>query len=188
MTHFFGRASRLALVCLILGGCGPLRSASSSPSESDARGDWRTVSTQASQEVQAGRYSAADRLLADFAARHGGTSAAADAAYRRALYRADPANPNASAKEAMAILDSNLATSPQGPRRTDAAALRRLVAALDARPAVVTVNTPSSAPSSAPSRAEEKARDEELAKMKDELAKANAELERIKRRLATPKP
>jgi hypothetical protein len=31
-------------------------------------------------------------------------------------------------------------------------------------------------------------RDEELARVKDELAKANAELERIKRRVATPKP
>ena len=36
-------------------------------------------------------------------------------------------------------------------------------------------------------KAEDKARDDEILRLKDELAKANAELERIKRRLA-PRP
>ena len=35
---------------------------------------------------------------------------------------------------------------------------------------------------------DDKAQSEEIARLKDELAKANAELERIKRRLAQPKP
>ena len=40
----------------------------------------------------------------------------------------------------------------------------------------------------AESRADEKARDEEITRLKEELSKANAELERIKRRLAQPNP
>jgi len=39
-----------------------------------------------------------------------------------------------------------------------------------------------------PPKPDDKAKDEELQRVKDELAKANAELERIKRRLTQPKP
>jgi hypothetical protein len=37
-------------------------------------------------------------------------------------------------------------------------------------------------------RPEDKARDEEITRLRDELSKANAELARIRRRLARPRP
>jgi len=37
-------------------------------------------------------------------------------------------------------------------------------------------------------KVDDKARDDELARLREELSRANAELERIKRRLAQPKP
>jgi hypothetical protein len=178
MTHALRRAASLTLLCVTLGGCGALRNASTTPTTDEVESEWRTVAVQAGQEVQAGRYGAADRLLADFATRYAGTDPGAEALFRRALYRLDPANSSGSIREAEAMLDVYLASPLSIPRRNDAAALRRLAAALDARPAVVTVTTPASGG----------AKDEELGRLKDELAKANAELERIKRRLAAPKP
>jgi hypothetical protein len=61
---------------------------------------------------------------------------------------------------------------------------------LEAKPTVVTVTTPApsggSGSAAAPSHADERSHDEEVQRLKEELAKANAELDRIKRRLAAP--
>lgn len=144
-----------------------------------------TTIAQAAQEAVEGRYGVADRILSDYAARYPATSEAADAMYWRALYRLDPANPNASAHEAALLLDSYIATKT-GTHRMDAPALRRLAGALETR-AIVAANSPVT-PRSEPLKPEDRSKDEELQRVKDELAKANAELERIKRRLAQPKP
>jgi hypothetical protein len=50
-------------------------------------------------------------------------------------------------------------------------------------PRDATATSPSPAP-----RPDTGAKDEEIARLREELSKANAELERIRRRLATPKP
>jgi hypothetical protein len=185
MTSHRAFARQLSLAALLLTGCGPLHGGSSSPSPSDVRREWRTVAAQAGQEVRGTRYGIADRILADFVSRYPGTGPASEALYARALYRLDPANPNASPREAVVLLDSALATPDSSLMRTEATALRRVALALEAKPTVVTVTTP--AGGAAP-KADDKGREEEVAHLKDELAKANAELERIKRRLAAPKP
>jgi hypothetical protein len=191
MMHSFTRTARLALVCIAFAGCVTTRGAAGTPAAVNARNDWPAVLAQASQEAQAGRYGVADRLLADFATKYAGTEPAAEAQFWRALYRVDPANQTASPKEAIAMLDSYLASPLSAPRRSEALVLRRVAAALDARPAVVTVTTPASGgagKSDSAAKADNSAKDDEIAKLKDELSKANAELERIKRRLAAPKP
>jgi len=144
-----------------------------------------TTIAQASQEANAGRYAVADKLLADYIARFPGTSEAADALYWRALYKLDPANPSASARDATQLLDGYIASSI-GTHRTEAQSLRRVSVAMEMRAAAAA--NQSTVAKAEPPKPDDKAKDEELQRVKDELAKANAELERIKRRLTQPKP
>jgi hypothetical protein len=112
---------------------------------------------------------------------------ALDASYYRALFKLDPANPTGTVRDAEALLDAYLAVSGPLPMRADATTLRRIATALEHGTAVAT-SSPNASGSSAAAPATDKARDEELQRVRDELTKANAELERIKRRLAQPKP
>lgn len=144
-----------------------------------------TTIAQAAQEANAGRYAVADKLLSDYIARFPATSEAADALYWRALYRLDPANPGASARDAAQLLDSYIATS-NGTHKTEAQSLHRVAVAMDTRASAAA--NPTTVAKAEPPKPDDKAKDEELQRVKDELAKANAELERIKRRLAQPKP
>jgi hypothetical protein len=177
------RFVRLVAVAAVLMGCATTPQRLAEPAPGPMEGT--TTMTQAAQEAVAGRYAVADKLLSDYAARYPATSEAADATYWRALYRLDPANPNASPREAGQLLDSYLATN-NGTHKTEAHALRRVVAAIEAR-AVAAAN-PLVVPKAELPKPDDKTKDEELQRVKDELAKANAELERIKRRLAQPKP
>ncbi len=141
-----------------------------------SRADWTAYQLQISQEVSAGRYGVADRLLGEFATRYPASSEAVEAMYWRALYKLDPANQTGSPHDAAVLLDGYLAT-PNAPRRTEAAMLRRVAAALELRQTASTTVVPPKV---------DQATTDEVARLKDELAKANAELERIKRRLAQP--
>jgi hypothetical protein len=176
------RAASLSLVGLMaLSGCGMLRSAVIP----DPRTEWATALAQADREALASRYGVADRVLAEFAERHPNTSESYDALFWRALYKLDPTNATATPREAASLLDTYLAASPAVPHRGAVTTLRRIAGALD-KPAPAPVASTTNAPT--PTTATDKSRDEEVARLKDELAKANAELERIKRRVATPKP
>jgi hypothetical protein len=161
------------------------RQSALAPAPSSASSDWTASLAQASQEVQSNRYAVADRLLADFVARYPNSPEALESSYWRALFKLDPANPATAPHEAGVLLDGYLATPAAGAHRTEAAVLRRVASSLEPRPAL-TAAAPAAPPGAA--RADDKARDDELQRLKDELAKANAELERIKRRLAQPKP
>jgi hypothetical protein len=152
---------------------------------SPAQNEGAATILQAAQEVNDGRYGVADRILTDYSARYPTSPEGADATYWRALYKLDPANPNAAPRDAIALLDSYL-SGLAGTHRTEAQALRRLANAMEAR-AVATMTTATPTKVDAP-KPEDKAKDEEMQRLKDELAKANAELDRIKRRLAQPKP
>jgi hypothetical protein len=181
--NLFVRASTLALAALTLAACAPTRRPESVvPSIAS---EWTVVLLQVTQDTQANRYAAAERLLADFATRHPSSVESADASYWRALYRLDPANPNASPREAGALLDGYLASSVPGSHRPEAAVLRRIASQMESRLAAANAAAQAPAPTTT---AADKAKDEELLRVKDELAKANAELERIKRRLTQPKP
>ena len=176
-------SARMLLVVFVVGACSTAqqRLAEASP----ARGESTAMFLQASQEAGAGRYGVADKLLADYSARYPGSADAADAMYWRALYKLDPANQSAAPRDALVLLDSYLSTIATD-HRPEAQTLRRVAAALEARAAAAA--TAAVPPKVDPPKAEDKAKDEELQRVRDELAKANAELERIKRRLAQPKP
>ncbi|MEP6730221.1 MAG: hypothetical protein ABJE10_06275 [bacterium] len=178
---------RLFAILALLVGCtsGQPQLAELSPERSEGS----TTILQAAQEANAGRYGVADKILADYSARSPSTPEAADALYWRALYKLDPANSGASPHESIVLLDSYLGSAAV-PRKSEALMLRRVAAGIEARTAAAAasalspiVPTKSDAP-----RPEDKAKDDEIQRLKEELAKANAELERIKRRLAQPKP
>lgn len=125
-------------------------------------------------------------MLADFAAQYPGTPQAVSATVRRALYKADPANQAATAREATVLLDSTLATPLDSAGRADARAMRRITMALE-RGATSGSSTANSSDPGARSD-ETKSSSDEVQRLRNELAKANAELERIKKRVAQPKP
>jgi hypothetical protein len=176
-----GTASIAAV--LLLGGsaCLPSRPQPTPIPAPTAASEWPRTYAQVTMDAREARLPAADRALADFAVRFPGSSEATEVPYWRAVIKLDPNNP-VSSHEALLLLDAYLADTSFRAHRTEAIALRRLQAALEARTAALAAQ-----PIVPTVRPEDKARDEELQRLRDDLAKANAELARIKRRLTRPK-
>jgi hypothetical protein len=178
-----GRAIRLALALLAAtsAACIPTRSATTPDPTPTAASEWPTAYAAALVEARESRMGLADRMLTDFAQRFPDSPEAAEVPYWRAVYKVDPAN-GAATKEAAALLDSYLASAPNGLHRMEAIAFRRLITALEARTAALAAQALVPVP-----RPEDKAQQEEIVRLRDDLAKANAELTRIRRRLAQPR-
>ena len=201
------RLSRFIVPALLVlaASCGSLRAASSTPPE-PLQWQYEETLAQAEREALAMRFDVADRLLATFAAQHPGTHEGFEAGYWRAVFKLDGANAAASPREAANLLDEYLRTPATAQHRGSATALRRVAGALDARssmavsdPATPSAPSSSTSTSQTPSRTEPRTepraderrdgkRDEEIQRLREELAKANAELERIRKRLAQPAP
>lgn len=164
--------------------------------------DWSRTRLETRRNIEAGNYHAADRLLAEFARVHPNTREARESAFWRAAYMVDPGNTLGSLEAGVAALDAYLATEPEGWYRNEAAILKRTALAAQGLvagastgwvpppPAVIVVESRDSAP-----EAPRRSRDEEIAELRNQLSKtradlaeANAELERIKKRLANPSP
>lgn len=113
--------------------------------------------------------------------------------YVRGLSQLDPESTGGSVDSAAGLLDAYLAYDGFAARRAEARALRKLIddalqlAKVEGalRRAISDTASRSASPD-APSR--DSAALREIERLKDELAKANAELERIRKRLAAPKP
>ena len=121
-------------------------------------------------------------------------SSAPDSLYWKAVGQLD-ANKESSLDSALTNLDAYLASGTEQPHRREAMVLRQLVRDSKqlARVEVALQQARSDTSHARPhSDGETKRRDDEAVKeiqrLKDELAKANEELERIRKRLATPKP
>lgn len=167
---------------LAVSGCATGRAKLAEP-VATPRSEWNAWLVQASQEATAGNYAVADRLLTDYSSRYPATPEAAEAMYWRALYKLDPSNGGGTPKDAAVLLDGYLA-SGTSMHRTEAQTLRRVATALEAGKAAP--NAPATRTDVV--KVEDKSQAEEVARLRDELSRANAELERIKRRLAQPKP
>jgi hypothetical protein len=168
--------------------------------------DWDNAMLLARVRAAEGKFAAADTILARFATEYPGTREASETAYWRALFDMDPSNHGASFLSAMASLDSYLSDSGPHEHAAEAATLRRIAGHMDelnklAATALAEARDTSATAKVTPSdtRAEIRppvagdvglpsAADLEIKRLKDELAKANAELERIRRRLAQPPP
>ena len=173
----------LALAGLLAGsGCLPSRT---HPAEQDvptAVSEWAALYARITADTSTTRAFGADRALAEFAQRFPGSPEAAEVPYWRALFKIE-SNNAASVRESLTMLDSYLATAPAGAHRLEAGVLRRLGLALEQRNAAI-----AAIPPAATVRPEDKAREEELQRLRDDLAAANAELARIRRRVARPRP
>ena len=134
----------------------------------------------AERRVAAGDYTGADRILADFALKSKGSEDGTEVAFFRAMYMVDPSNRTASMAEGIRALDIYLNTDGATRYRAQARVLRRtaqtVLSLRNAQVATHVVGRDTVFVS----------REDEITALKDQLAKANAELERIKKRLANP--
>ena len=130
--------------------------------------------------LDSGHFATADSLLGGFVQSEAGTADANEAAFWRAMLRADTRNPSFSPATARAALEEYMAMEG-AQRRADAAVMLRLLAISDSLRAA-------QASQRAAAEARDRARDEELQRLRDDLQRTQAELDRIKRRLGPPKP
>ena len=113
-----------------------------------------------------------------------------DSLYWRAVAHLDAANTNGSTDSAMHYLNAYLSNGTVQEHRLEATVMRQL-----ARDALLLARVQAALNQQRTDtvriRSESKGRDEEalreIQRLKDELSKANAELDRIRKRLATPK-
>ena len=171
---------------LFAGGCAWLGAANAAP-PAPMEGQLAGTLQQAEREVLASRYGVADRLLDEYAVSHANTPEAVETGFWRALFKLDGANRNAEARDAIALLDAYLSAPVTVAHRGAATSLRRVAVALD-RTAIAAPPSTARADAKPEVKPEDRPREEEITRLKEELAKANAELERIKRRLAQPNP
>jgi hypothetical protein len=201
------RGRALPAVALLLAGAGcAVHHATLHPAPAHA---WPAALSFAETAVDDDRYQDADTALGGFATRYSGTQEAAESYYWRALFALDPRNEHRSGMDAIVALDAYFAS--QAPREHDAEAsvLRRTAVALTTlRAANQEANSEAD---SARTRADsarthadsirmagasrDRSKDVEVQRLRDSLDKVvtqltqtTQELERIKKRLATPQP
>ena len=184
----------LCLAALASGGCKQVLQPNPTPV---ADREWPQTLAAAQERAGRGNFDAADSLLGQFARQHAGTHPASEALFWQGVFRLDPSNRNGSLTVGLADLDAYLADPRPHDHATVAITMRRLAAQLDAAnrlaasASVAAHDVAAASPNRAPTdiRTDTKPADasaDEIKRLKDELAKANAELERIKRRLAQP--
>lgn len=145
---------------------------------------WGALLTTTDSMVAAGRHAAADSALLAFERSHPGTRAASEVLFWRALYKMDPRSAAATRNEGRSLMESYASSPDAAWYRGQANVLRHLARELaDAGPAADAPIVPGD--TSARGIA---ARDEVIRTQRAEIARLNAELERIKRRLAAPTP
>jgi hypothetical protein len=160
---------------LLIGGCAKPPASAPSPAT-----EFANAIEAARQRVDSGDYPAADRILAEYALRHAGTPEAREIPFWRAMYIVDPQNRTASIAQGIRALDLYLASDGAIWYRPQAEVLRRTALVIQSIRQAQTPRQVNGRDTVFITR------EEEIAALRDQLAKANAELERIKKRLANP--
>jgi hypothetical protein len=199
VTRFGKRTTALAAACGLALACAPVtRVVGPAPART-----WPGVLDRAQRSAARGEFDVADSTLAEFAAHYPTSDDALESSYWRALFALDPSNRRQSVSAAIASLDSYLADTRPREHVLEATTLRRVAGQLDAlnrlaASAIAQAKDASAAaaiaralsdarlePAKAPADSTSAA-DAEIKHLRDELAKANAELDRIRRRLTPP--
>jgi hypothetical protein len=143
--------------------------------------EWPIAVRRANLAADSGNYGNAERILAAYAAENPRTREAREILFWRALFKLDPGNTTSgSLTEGLATLDKYLADTATVAYRSEATVLKRL--AITTQVLQAKALTPAVRDTTIVKTSNEA----EVAALKAELAKANAELERIKKRLANP--
>lgn len=151
----------------------------------EAERAWLNAFVEAQQLAHEGRVAGADSALARFADAYPRSREAMETLYWRAIFAVDPANRSRSAADAVALLDRYLAAGSTATHSMEAMSLRRTAQALDSLGRTLTT-TRAMADSVSIALKNAATTPEETQKLKDELARTQAELERIRRRLSNP--
>jgi hypothetical protein len=152
------------------------------------REEWEHTLTNAQQLAAVGRYDEADSVLTSFATRRSNTVQAVEAQYWLGVIRLDPDNRNATLPSGIAALDRYLTATISLSKRPEAATLRGLAARLESTTKLAAASVTTQTSTARPAASDDRAKEEEIQRLKSELSKANEELDRIKKRLAAPKP
>lgn len=174
------------LLAFALGGCAHFQH-SGAPT---VREQWDATLAAARLAADSGKYDAADQTLADFIAAHNGSHEATEAIFWRGVYKVDPDNKNGSLSAGISSLDVYLASDSAIWHTSVAKVLRRTAALAQSLKLAASSPQQTATPvASTPTVDKDamKSRDEEIASLREQLGKAKAELERIKKRLANPK-
>src|SRR5258705_566647 len=118
------KLSSIVIASIMLGACAQLPIV-----VAPAQSDYGRTLYHARQNVDAGNYFAADRILDEFVRTHPGTKEAQEIAFWKAAYMVDPANNLGSLAAGIAALDGCLASDSSGWYRPEARRLRRTSAA-----------------------------------------------------------
>ena len=181
--------SRLALPLLLVLACTQPQPLVRAPAAG-----WANTFIAAHRAAELGDYVRADTLLATYARANPDTPESFEAIYWRGVFALDPANADGSPAMAAGAFDEYLRTPRAQTRRGEALVLRRLAVRLDAAGRLETPLSgprrgdaaPAATAATADSARRADPRDQEIAKLREELRKSNEELERIKRRIAAP--
>ena len=138
---------------------------------------WVATSAAARAALDAGQFAAADSILAAFERAEPDSPDVSESAFWRVMVRADPRNPAFSPADARAAIDAYLART-NAQRRSEALVMLHMLSLSDSIRAVHTAQRSAA-------EARDRAREEELQRLRDDLQRAQAELDRIKRRLGS---
>jgi hypothetical protein len=144
--------------------------------------EWRTTLETATAAADTGSYELADQIVSNYITRYAGSFEAREMQFWRAAFKLDPSNKSGSPREGLAALDAYLADTTVIFYRPMATILHRLVNSVVALQTELATREAAIVPPPPPDTMA-KVRDEEIARLKEELLKATAELDRIKKRL-----
>lgn len=157
-----------------------------------AAGEWIDVLSSVKEAAADGRYSDADRELQDFMLAYAGSPEAREAAYWRALLTLDPANRGGNTKSGEEQLADYLADTASTLHRIEALTLQRLAVTIDSlvRTHRISISSSDAARAEQAERADEREAQlqKEIQRLKEQLDKTTAELDRIKKRLSEKNP
>lgn len=157
-----------------------------------AAGEWIDVLSSVKEAAADGRYSDADRELQDFMLAYAGSPEAREAAYWRALLTLDPANRGGNTKSGEEQLADYLADTASTLHRIEALTLQRLAVTIDSlvRTHRISISSSDAARAEQAERADEREAElqKEIQRLKEQLDKTTAELDRIKKRLSEKNP